>query len=590
MTAETGLALDSTPQNLDKSKSKGSKKKKKGGVITLMIIVVWLFFLLFLILPLGSLLLVGITGEQVDILGAIFSSELRSNLFQALGGSSVSNVTDVLSKPAYSAATINSLKLSLLVATITTVISMPIAYGLARTKMPLKKLISVLCTMPVVVPTMVGAAGLIIMFGKSGWATMLWQKLGGEGVPFNVYSMTGIVIVMIFFLFPFVLWPMVAAFRVADGSIENASKSLGAKGIVSFLTATLPLAIPGIASAALLVFAIAFADFGAAIILAPAKLNLVVVQAYREVSGFFNWGGASILVMLMIAIVVIFFMLQRWVVKGRDYSTLTSKGSRIELNDSPILCRILTIYSLIVVLIPTLIILSVGLQSFARRWRDSILPNEWTLRHYKLVLGPGIDNITNTLILSSGALFLTVIFGAFIAYIVRRNNARGLDFISTLPLIVPGVALGIALILSFNAGPLALSGTALLLVFAYSIRRLPYMLRSVSGTMQAIGIEVEEAAGSLGASRLTTLWTIIFPLLRPGLLAGGVLVFSTVVKETSLSILLAPASWKPMSTRIFESLARGELFTASALSVILILLVLVLQQVANKISGGVESS
>ena len=290
MTAETGLALDSTPQNLDKSKSKGSKKKKKGGVITLMIIVVWLFFLLFLILPLGSLLLVGITGEQVDILGAIFSSELRSNLFQALGGSSVSNVTDVLSKPAYSAATINSLKLSLLVATITTVISMPIAYGLARTKMPLKKLISVLCTMPVVVPTMVGAAGLIIMFGKSGWATMLWQKLGGEGVPFNVYSMTGIVIVMIFFLFPFVLWPMVAAFRVADGSIENASKSLGAKGIVSFLTATLPLAIPGIASAALLVFAIAFADFGAAIILAPAKLNLVVVQAYREVSGFFNWG------------------------------------------------------------------------------------------------------------------------------------------------------------------------------------------------------------------------------------------------------------------------------------------------------------
>lgn len=169
--------------------------------------------------------------------------------------------------------------------------------------------------------------------------------------------------------------------------------------------------------------------------------------------------------MLMIAIVVIFFMLQRWVVKGRDYSTLTSKGSRIELNDSPILCRILTIYSLIVVLIPTLIILSVGLQSFARRWRDSILPNEWTLRHYKLVLGPGIDNITNTLILSSGALFLTVIFGAFIAYIVRRNNARGLDFISTLPLIVPELRLVLRSFCRLMRGLLL---SVVLLYFSYS--------------------------------------------------------------------------------------------------------------------------
>src|SRR5699024_8349835 len=111
--------------------------------------------------------------------------------------------------------------------------------------------------------------------GKSGWGTMLWQKLGGEGAPFNVYSMTGITLIMVFFLFPFVLWPMVAGFRIADGSIENASKSLGARGLTSFLTSTLPLALPGIASSALLIFAIAFADFGAAIVLAPPNLNLV---------------------------------------------------------------------------------------------------------------------------------------------------------------------------------------------------------------------------------------------------------------------------------------------------------------------------
>src|SRR5699024_4613065 len=269
---------------------------------------------------------------------------------------------------------------------------------------------------------------------------------------------------------------------------------------------------------------------------------------------------------------------------------LTSKGAKIEMASNPVLCRVLTVYSLVVAGIPTVIIASVAIQSFAKRWKGSLIPEEWTLRHYSLVLGPGIDNITNTLILSFGALLLTIVLGTFITYLVQRRNARSLDFISTLPVIVPGVALGIALILSFNSGPLALSGTATLLVIAYALRRLPYMLRSTAGTMQAIGVEVEEAAGSLGASRVTTLWSIIFPLMRPGLIAGGILVFSTVVKETSLSVLLAPSAWKPMSTRIFESLARGELFTASALSVILIIIVVVLQQIAYRVAGGVEEA
>lgn len=583
---ETLETVKSPPKVSKEARPRG----ERFGLFSVATVAIWVGFLLFLILPLLSLLLVGVTGGQVDILGAIFSSDIRADTFAALKDSSLSNITDVIGKPAYRAATLNSLKLSLLVAIVTTVMAAPIAYGLARTQMRLKRLITILCTMPIVVPTMVGAAGLIIMFGKSGWGTMLWQKLGGEGAPFNVYSMTGITLIMVFFLFPFVLWPMVAAFRIADGSIENASKSLGARGLTSFLTSTLPLALPGIASSALLIFAIAFADFGAAIVLAPPNLNLVVVQAYREVSGFFNWGGASVLVLVMIVVVVAFYILQRAVVKGRDYSTLTSKGAKIETASNPVLCRVLTVYSLVVAGIPTVIIASVAIQSFAKRWKGSLIPEEWTLRHYSLVLGPGIDNITNTLILSFGALLLTIVLGTFITYLVQRRNARSLDFISTLPVIVPGVALGIALILSFNSGPLALSGTATLLVIAYALRRLPYMLRSTAGTMQAIGVEVEEAAGSLGASRVTTLWSIIFPLMRPGLIAGGILVFSTVVKETSLSVLLAPSAWKPMSTRIFESLARGELFTASALSVILIIIVVVLQQIAYRVAGGVEEA
>jgi iron(III) transport system permease protein len=177
--------------------------------------------------------------------------------------------------------------------------------------------------------------------------------------------------------------------------------------------------------------------------------------------------------------------------------------------------------------------------------------------------------------------------GTFITYFVHRHKSTGLDFLTTIPLIVPGIALGIALIQSFNAAPIMLTGSAFLLVVGYAIRRLPYMLRSTAGSMQAIGNDVEEAASSLGASRFVAVSTVIFPLLAPGLLAGSILVFVTVIKETSLTVLMAPAAWQPMSYRIFEALHRGEIFTASALSVLLVVIVVVLQQIAYRFSGGI---
>ena len=153
-----------------------------------------------------------------------------------------------------------------------------------------------------------------------------------------------------------------------------------------------------------------------------------------------------------------------------------------------------------------------------------------------------------------------------------------------MPLIVPGIALGIALIQTFNTAPLALYGTGILLVAGYAVRRLPYMLRPAVGAMQAIGSEVEEAARSLGATRFTAVTTTVLPLLRPALSAGGILVFVTVLKETSLTVMVAPPGWAPMSLDIFTNLLRGELYTASAMSVVLLVIVITLQQIAYRFS------
>src|SRR5699024_2423720 len=131
-----------------------------------------------------------------------------------------------------------------------------------------------------------------------------------------------------------------------------------------------------------------------------------------------------------------------------------------------------------------------------------------------------------------------------------------------------------------------LTGTALILIIAFSIRRLPYMVRSTVGTMQSIRRDIEEAAINLGASRLTSIMTIIGPLLLPGIAAGSILVFVTVVKETSISVLMAPADWAPMTLTIFEFLLRGEHYPAAAMAVIMILIVLILRIFANVLSRG----
>src|SRR5690606_12536046 len=150
---------------------------------------------------------------------------------------------------------------------------------------------------------------------------------------------------------------------------------------------------------------------------------------------------------------------------------------------------------------------------------------------------------------------------------------------------VPGIAFGIALIQTFNTAPLQLTGTALLLIIAYTIRRLPYMIRSTMGTMRAIKQDIEEAAINLGATPFTAALTVIGPLMMPGIAAGSILVFITVIKETSISILLAPAEWAPMSLAIFQNVLRAEYYSAAAMSVVLVVMLLVLQAIANRLSG-----
>lgn len=551
--------------------------------LTVVKVLIFIFFGLFMLLPLLSVFVVSFTGEPTNLLGALTDPAILNSTIEKFKNISLDNYKRIFSNAGYATALKNSLVLAFTVTIIIILVCIPLAYGIARTKMPFKKTISALCMIPLIVPTFISAYAFIIMFGRAGWVTQIYNALGGEGMLLNPYSMAGVVAVQVFFFFPYALWPLVAAFKVSDISLEEASQNLGAKNWFTFIFVTFPLALPGVISSALLIFTVSFSDFGSPIVLAPKDLNLLVVEAYREISGFFNWGGAAILTVVMVIVAAFFFYLQHLFTKGKNYGSVSGKPKQQKLIENKLLTRVLSGYSLFIVLIPLLAMLSVALQSVATTWGKDLLPSGYTLNHYKMIFSTSMGNIQNSIMLATGALILSVIVATFVSYFVVRQNSAKLDFIASIPLVVPGIAFGIALIQTFNTAPLQLTGTAVLLIIAYTIRRLPYMVRSTMGSMRAIKADIEEAAVNLGATPLTAAITIVGPLMLPGIAAGSVLVFITVIKEASVSILLAPPEWAPMSLAIFQNILRAEYYSAAAMSVILVALVLVLQGIANLI-------
>jgi iron(III) transport system permease protein len=546
--------------------------------------VIFLFFIVFLIIPLISMLLVSLTGEPVNLLGSLVNEKIFFSTMEKFSNMSFEAYTSLFGGTRYFEALVNSLELATGVALLVTLLVIPIAYAFARTKMPFKRLFAALCTIPLVVPTFISSYAFILMFGQTGWVNHIWRAFGGEGVLFEIQSMIGIILVQVFFFFPYALWPMVAAFKISDLSLEEASQNLGSKPWYTFLRVTVPLAMPGIVSSMLLIFTVSFSDFGTPIIMAPKDLNLIVVEAYREIAGFFNWAGSAILTVIMVLVAAFFFWLQRLVTRGKEYGTISGKPTNQKMVEHKGMIWALTIYTSVVLLMPLLAVGSVFLSSIATTWGYHALPDGYTLKHYAFIFSTSSRNIVNSLILGGGALVLSVVIATFVSYFVVRRGSGALDFMSSIPLVVPGIALGIALIQTFNTAPLHLTGTALILIIAYTIRRMPYMIRSTMGSMMAIRKDIEEAAISMGASPLIAAVTVIGPLMLPGISAGAILVFVTVIKETSISILMAPTDWAPMSLAVFQNLLRGEYYTASAMAILIVVIVILLQFFAKKIT------
>lgn len=454
---------------------------------------------------------------------------------------------------------INSLYVAVAATAFASIIAIPLAYLTIRFRFRGALIIQTLGVLPLIMPPFVGAVAMQLLFGRAGSMNLLLDDWFGITLPI-MDGLNGIIFVESIHYFPFILMNLTVALRNIDGAMEEAAMNLGAKGWRLFRRVIFPLALPGYIAGASLVFVKVFDDLGTPLVLGIT--NMLAPQAYLRITqvGIDDPLGYVISV-IMIGFSILALWLSAKALKGKDYSTLQKGGNSLQqrtLNKTQtVLAYGWIALVLLLVLSPHLGVL---LLSLATVWSYAPLPDGYTLAHYTAVFQESQGMISNTLLYCGLAAGIDVILGTAIAYLMLRTKLPGrqwLDWISSAALAVPGIVLAIGFMRTFRnvdipGTEIGLTSTWVLIMIAYSVRRLPYALRSCVAALQQINLSLEEAAASVGANRISTIRRVVIPLMAGGMLAGFVTSFVTAAVELSATIMLVTRdSDAPMSYGIY---------------------------------------
>jgi iron(III) transport system permease protein len=449
-------------------------------------------------------------------------------------------------------------------------LGVPLAYLTTRYVIRGRDLIATLAVLALVSPPFIGAYAWIMMLGNNGWLRAGFAALGIE-LP-SIYGPFGILLVFSLKLYPFVFLLTAGALGAINRSLEEAAESLGAGTWRRFFTVTLPLVFPAVTSGALLAFVLSIADFGTPSIVG-GDFRVLATMAYQlftsELGG--NPGLASTVSTILITVSLAVVALQRWAVRRRHVAgALVNRPERQRLSGvrwlmAHLFCYLVTIASSL----PSAVVIYTSF----RKTSGPVFQPGFGLESYRRILSEVPHVITNSFTFSLAAVALIVTLGTLIGYLLaRRENVLtgALDGALMVPYIVPGVVLGLAFVVTFNQGPLPLTGTALIIIMILFIRRLPYAVRSSASILRQIKGSIEEAAISLGAPPGRAFLRVTLPLMLPGIVAGALLSFITAINELSSTLVLYVGRTMTMPVRIYLSVLDGEFGTAAALSTILL--------------------
>jgi iron(III) transport system permease protein len=338
---------------------------------------------------------------------------------------------------------------------------------------------------------------------------------------------------------------------------------------------------------AMIVLIEALGEFGAPAILG-GEMYVLSTLMYFQIHGFFNLNAAAAIALVNVAITLLAILFLVRVNRKRRFVTVGSTTRRAAQQSGLAIRIVANVYVwglLALALLPQAVIV---FTSFAERWPGTLWPLEYGWDNYRYVFSRVTGPMGNSLILASVATIACVLFGTLTGYVAERKTFAGkwaLDLTIMLPFILPGIVTGVALLVTFNSGPVVLTGTAAILVIGYFVRRIAYIYRSVVAAVAQVDPKMEEASTVAGATWGQTMRRVTVPLVAPGILAGAIIVFTTLISEMSTTVMLYSARWKTLSIAIYERLESQEIAAAAAIGSLTILVTLVLVFSATKVIG-----
>jgi len=488
----------------------------------------------------------------------------------------------------------NSFVVSISVTLLTLLIGVPMGYFVARVRMPGKNLILSLGILPIIMPSFVGAFTWVILLGRKGIVRIFLNWLlspFGVKVP-SIYGMFGMILCMTLTYYPFVFQLSYGAFASANPLLEEAAMLMGAGKWRILRTVTFPLILPSIGAAALLVFVRAIGNFGIPAIIGGDNYVLPTL-IYFEVNGFWNINGASSIAVVNVLITAFVLWLQKYLVNRHQYETISASRSALKLNEGKGIRVFAMIYCLIILIASLLPQITIIVMSFFQKW-VGLFPEGFTFSNYTRIPHYSHKELFNSFYLSIVATLLCAVLGSIVAYITERKKPKGaalLDLSVMAPFILPGTVVSIALLSAFSgSSAIRLTGTYTILVISYMIRRTPYVYRSVAASLTQLNPSLEEASTIMGATWFHTFRKVSIPLIMPSIISGSILTLTTLLQELSTTILLYSGRTRTVPIQIYGAVSDGKLGEASALSVVLLVVVFAIVYGMNRSQGNKMSN
>jgi len=510
-------------------------------------------------------------------------------------GVTLAHFRDALSSRLYLTALRNSLVLGLWTAVLSVAIGLPLAWAVSRTNAPARRFIHLTAVVSYLTPPFLTAIAFVNLFSPNAGLVNRFVRdvLGMNALTFNVFSMAGLVLVTVPHTFPFVYLLTASALESVDASMEESAQILGASRWRTALAVTGPLVAPAVLSGALIAFVNAIALFGSqAIIGLPGRVFTLPTRIYALFDYPPQYGLASALSLIFVAITVVALYLQRRYLARRSYVTVGGKGNRPERVDlGParwgVFAFCVAVF-VVAVAAPYVTLLAV---SVSKSWGLQFWQN-LTLQHYRFVLfeyDVTRRAIGNSLVLASATATLAVLLGSLVGWLDLRTALRGrklLDYASLIPLGLPGIVVAVALIQFWLRMPLPIYGTLVILLLAYTGRYVPLGVRSANAAFRQIDPSLEETARVTGAGWLRTFTAVTLPLARPGLFAGWLLVFVPALQELSASILLFSSGSITLAVAVYNLYETGALEPVAALAIVTMLIISAAIALAGRLGRG----